>query len=163
QMGTIQLDFQLPRRFDCLYTEPDGTRRTPVVVHRVIYGSLERFLGVLIEHLAGAFPTWLAPVQVAIIPIADRHLEYAQAVADKLRPGGVRAEVDDSGNTMGAKIRNQQMQKVPYMLIVGDDEASDKTVSVRRRTGEERRGVAVDELVESLVAEIRERRVELSA
>ena len=162
QMGTIQLDFQLPRRFDCLYTEQDGTRHTPVVVHRVIYGSLERFLGVLIEHLAGAFPTWLAPVQTAIIPIADRHLDYARAVEAKLAAHKARAEVDDSGNTMGAKIRNQQMQKVPYMLIVGDDEETSGTVSVRRRSGEERRGVAVDDFVTGLVREIEERRVELS-
>lgn len=162
QMCTIQVDFQTPERFGIEYVDDHGERKRPVMIHRALFGSVERFVGVLVEHFAGAFPTWLAPVQAAVIPIADRHLEYARSVEAKLRAGRARAETDDSGNTMRAKIRNQQMQKVPYMLVVGDDEASDGTVSLRRRTGEETRGMAVDELVNRLVTEIAERRVELS-
>lgn len=161
QMGTIQLDFQLPRRFKCLYVDDTGERRTPVVVHRVIYGSIERFVGILIEHFAGAFPTWLAPVQAVLIPISDRHLDYARTVCAGLRSAGVRAEVDTSDETMGAKIRNQQMHKVPYMLVVGDNEQTSSTVSVRRRTGEERRGVGLDELITGLRAEIGDHALEL--
>ena len=163
QMGTIQLDFQLPRRFECEYADRDGVRRTPVVVHRVIYGSLERFFGILIEHFTGAFPSWLAPVQAVFIPIADRHAETARNFAAKLRARRLRVEVDDSDGTMGAKIRRHQMQKVPYMLVVGDDEASNETVSVRRRSGEERRGVAIEDFADALRAEIEQRRLELSA
>ncbi len=159
QMGTIQLDFQLPRRFNCVYVDDKGERRTPVVVHRVIYGSVERFVGILIEHFAGAFPTWLAPVQAVVIPIADRHLAYAHEVCGKLKPGGARVEVDISEETMGAKIRHQQMQKVPYMLVVGDNETGAGTVSVRRRSGEETRGVPVDEFGAALALEIAELRL----
>ncbi|CAN5690743.1 threonine--tRNA ligase [soil metagenome] len=162
QMCTIQVDFQTPERFDIEYVDKQGERKRPVMIHRALFGAVERFMGVLVEHFAGAFPTWLAPVQAVVIPIADRHLEYARSVEAKLRARRARAETDDSGNTMGAKIRNQQLQKVPYMLVVGDDEASDGTVSVRRRTGEETRGVAVDEFVDALVEEIAERRVDLS-
>jgi threonyl-tRNA synthetase len=117
---------------------------------------------VLVEHFAGAFPTWLAPVQAVLIPIADRHVAYARTVEQTLRAAGVRAEVDDSTDTMGAKIRRQQMQKVPYMLVVGDDEAESDTVSLRRRSGEETRGVPVAELVEGIGREIRERSVQPS-
>jgi threonyl-tRNA synthetase len=162
QMGTIQLDFQLPRRFDCEYTDRNGQRRTPVVVHRVIYGSLERFFGILIEHVAGAFPPWLAPVQAVFIPIADRHAEPARAFAAKLREQRIRVEVDDSDDTLGARIRRQQMHKVPYMLVVGDDETSSETVSVRRRSGEERRGVPVDDFAAALRAEISQHRLDPS-
>ncbi|MCS7257080.1 MAG: threonine--tRNA ligase [Thermomicrobium sp.] len=136
QTGTIQLDFQLPRRFGCTYTDRDGTEKTPVVIHRVIYGSLERFIGILIEHFAGAFPVWLAPVQAVVIPIADRHLPYAYRVRDRLREAGLRVEVDDGDERMQAKIRNAQLQKVPYMLVVGDREAAEETVAVRLRTNE---------------------------
>jgi threonyl-tRNA synthetase len=132
------------------------------MIHRALYGSIERFVGVLVEHFAGAFPTWLAPVQVAVIPIADRHIEYATEVAERLRQGRVRVEVDDSDNTMGAKIRHHQLQKVPYMLVVGDDEAANKTVAVRRRTGEETRGVSLDDLTARLASEIEARSLELT-
>ncbi|MDQ3662942.1 MAG: threonine--tRNA ligase [Actinomycetota bacterium] len=162
QMGTIQLDFQLPRRFDCEYADRDGQRRTPVVVHRVIYGSLERFFGILIEHFAGAFPTWLAPVQAVFIPIADRHVECARAFEAKLRARAIRAEVDDSDDSMGAKIRRHQMQKVPYMLVVGDDEVASETVSVRQRSGREKRGVPVDDFAAVLASEIAKRALEPS-
>jgi threonyl-tRNA synthetase len=160
QMGTIQVDFQTPDRFEIEYVDSAGERVRPVMIHRALYGSVERFMGVLTEHFAGAFPTWLAPVQAVLVPIADRHVAYAQDVAGKLRASGARVEVDDSDNTMGAKIRNHQMQKVPYMLVVGDDEAASGAVSVRRRSGEESRGVAADDFVARIAAEIDERLLE---
>jgi threonyl-tRNA synthetase len=129
------------------------------MIHRALYGTIERFTGVLTEHFAGAFPTWLAPVQVAVIPIADRHIAYAQEAADSLSKRRVRVELDDSDNTMGHKIRHHQMQKVPYMLVVGDDEAESHTVSVRKRSGEEQRGVALDAFVDDISAEIAEKRL----
>ena len=162
QVCTIQVDLNLPERFGLEYIDEHGERVRPVMIHRALYGSMERFIGVLVEHFAGAFPTWLAPVQSVLIPIADRHVAYAQSVAERLRTAGARAEVDDSTDTMGAKIRRQQMQKVPYMLVVGDDEADGDTVSVRRRSGEETRGVAVEQFARDLAAEIAERRVEPS-
>ncbi|HZA39683.1 MAG TPA: threonine--tRNA ligase [Actinomycetota bacterium] len=162
QMGTIQIDFQEPHRFGLEYTDEHGDRIEPVMIHRALYGSVERFVGVLVEHFAGAFPTWLAPVQTVVIPVADRHLDYAHVVNARLRERGIRSEVDDSDNTMGAKIRHQQLQKVPYMLVVGDKEVDADTVSVRKRTGEESRGVAVDEFVEKLAAEIDQKLLELS-
>jgi threonyl-tRNA synthetase len=162
QVATIQADFLLPDRFGLEYTDHDGSRQQPVMVHRALYGSIERFIGVLVEHFAGAFPTWLAPVQVAVIPIADRHLDYGQKVAGSLKGIGARVEVDDSDNTMGAKIRNQQLHKVPYMLIVGDDESEKGTVSVRSRSGNERRDVPIDEFVAALSEEIAARALELS-
>jgi threonyl-tRNA synthetase len=136
QTGTIQLDFQLPRRFDCTYTDRDGSEKTPVVIHRVIYGSLERFIGILIEHFAGAFPAWLAPVQAVVIPIADRHLAYATQVTEHLRAAGLRVELDSGDERMQAKIRDAQLQKVPYMLVVGDREAESGSVAVRLRTNQ---------------------------
>ncbi|HEY7873727.1 MAG TPA: threonine--tRNA ligase [Actinomycetota bacterium] len=160
QLCTIQVDFNEPERFGLEYTDQNGERMRPVMVHRALFGSVERFVGVLVEHFAGAFPTWLAPVQAAVIPIADRHVDYARTVASELNGHAVRVEVDDSDDTMGAKIRRQQLQKVPYMLVVGDDEASNGTVSVRRRSGDETRGVALDDFVRKLAAEISERAVE---
>jgi threonyl-tRNA synthetase len=162
QLSTIQVDFQMPERFALEYTDEVGERRRPVMVHRALYGAIERFVGVLVEHFAGAFPTWLAPVQVAVIPIADRHLDYARTVGQRLDLTGARTEVDDSDNTMGAKIRHHQLQKVPYMLVVGDKEAGAGTVSVRRRTGEETHDVSLDDFIEKLNAEIADKRVELS-
>jgi threonyl-tRNA synthetase len=162
QMATIQVDFQLPDRFDLEFIDANGDRVRPVMVHRALYGSVERFIGVLIEHFAGAFPTWLAPVQTVVLPIADRHVDYGREVNARLREGGVRSEVDDSDNTIGAKIRNHQLQKVPYMLVIGDDEVESGSVSVRRRSGEETRGVPVGDFVTKLAAEIAARRVELS-
>jgi threonyl-tRNA synthetase len=137
QLSTIQVDFIQPARLGCEYVGEDGQRHTPVVIHRAVTGSTERFMAALIEHFAGAFPAWLAPVQVAVIPIADRHLEYAQSVAENLRERGLRVEVDDSGERMQNKIRVAQQQKVPYMLVVGNREAESGTVSVRVRTGED--------------------------
>ncbi len=162
QVCTIQVDFQTPERFALEYIDDEGERKRPVMVHRALFGSVERFVGVLVEHFGGAFPTWLAPVQAVLVPIADRQLEYARAVARRLARGGVRVEVDDGPDTIGAKIRRHQLQKVPYMLVVGDDEASSDTVSVRRRSGHETRGVALDEFFEKLRVEIDDRRVEPS-
>ncbi len=156
QTGTIQLDFQLPRRFGCTYTDRDGTEKTPVVIHRVIYGSLERFIGILIEHFAGAFPVWLAPVQATIIPIADRHLPYAYRVRDRLRDAGLRVEVDDGDERMQAKIRRAQLQKIPYMLVVGDREVNEESLAVRLRTNENIGSMSIDRfitMVQRLVAE----------
>jgi threonyl-tRNA synthetase len=162
QVATIQVDFQLPDRFGLEYTDANGDRVTPVMIHRALFGSVERFIGVLVEHFAGAFPTWLAPVQAAVIPIADRHVEYASSVAQRLRDAGLRVDVDDSDNTMGAKIRNQQMHKVPYMLVVGDNEAGSDTVSVRARSGTETRDVSVADLVDKLTLEVADRSLDLS-
>ncbi len=136
QLGTMQIDFQLPRRFNCSYIDKDGQERTPVVIHRAIYGTLERFIGILIEHTAGAFPVWIAPVQARLIPIADRHIAYAQQVMEQLRSLGIRVEMDDSRERMNAKIRDAQLQKIPYMLVVGDKEAAQGAVSVRLRSNE---------------------------
>jgi threonyl-tRNA synthetase len=160
QVCTVQVDFQLPERFRIDYIDEHGERVRPVMIHRALYGSIERFMGVLVEHFAGAFPSWLAPVQAVVIPIADRHLDYARSVHARLSAEGARAEVDDSDNTIGAKIRHHQLQKVPYMLVVGDNEVGSNTVSVRRRSGEETRGVGMDEFAKQLAEEIAERRVE---
>ena len=133
QCTTVQFDFNLPERFDLTYQDDEGNRVQPYMVHRAILGSVERFFGVLLEHYAGAFPLWLAPVQAVIIPIADRHLEYAEQVSNSLQAAGFRVEVDARGDRMNQKIRNAQMQKVPYMLVVGDKEAEAESVSVRHR------------------------------
>ncbi len=137
QMGTLQLDFQIPQRFKLRYADKDGSLKMPIVIHRVIYGSLERFIGLIVEHFAGAFPVWLSPVQAVVIPISDKHLEYAMKVADLLKKNKIRVEVDDNDEKMGAKIRSAQMQKVPYMLVVGDKEMGADSVSVRLRTEED--------------------------
>ncbi len=136
QLGTAQLDFNLPDRFDIEYVTEEGKAERPVLIHRALLGSIERFLGILIEHTGGAFPLWLAPVQATVIPIADRHLDYALKVQARLAASGLRVDVDDRGERMNAKIRAAQMQKVPYMLVVGDREAADQTVAVRLRSGE---------------------------
>jgi threonyl-tRNA synthetase len=159
QMCTIQVDLNLPERFGLEYTDEHGERKRPVMIHRALYGSLERFMGVITEHFAGAFPVWLAPVQAVLIPIADRHIDYANEVAARLREASVRVDVDNSDNTMKAKIRNQQLHKVPYMLVVGDNEQESKSLSVRSRSGDERRGVPVDTFVEDIRAEIADKKV----
>jgi threonyl-tRNA synthetase len=137
QCTTIQFDFNLPERFDLAFVGDDGRERRPYMVHRALLGSMERFLGVLLEHYGGAFPLWLAPVQATVIPIADRHIEYARRVADDLRAEGLRVEVDERGERMQAKIRDAQLQKVPYMLVVGDKEAEAGAAALRCRSGED--------------------------
>ena len=133
QCGTIQLDFQLPLRFNLEYTGADGEKHRPIMIHRVIFGSIERFIGILIEHFAGAFPTWLAPVQVKVLPISDKYMDYAQKVLDELNNSGVRAEIDTRAEKIGYKIRESQMKKIPYKLVVGAKEEEDGLVSVRSR------------------------------
>ena len=133
QCGTIQLDFQLPERFNLEYTGADGEKHCPVMIHRVVFGSVERFIGVLIEHFAGAFPLWLSPVQAAVLPIADRHADRAHEIEAELKKYGIRVKVDDRSEKIGYKIREAQLQKTPYMLVVGDKEVDNGTVSVRHR------------------------------
>jgi threonyl-tRNA synthetase len=143
QLSTIQFDFTLPERFDMVFVGEDGQEHRPYMIHRALLGSMERFMGVLIEHFAGAFPVWLAPVQAVIIPIADRHLSYAQEVAKELNANGLRVEVDDRNERMNAKIRDAQNQRIPYMLVVGDREVEQKGVSVRLRSEENLGGMAL--------------------
>ena len=135
QCATIQLDYMQPENFDLKYIGADNAEHRPVVIHRAIFGSFERFIAILIEHYAGAFPLWLAPVQATVLPIADRHLAYAASVRDQLRAAGLRVELDERQEKIGYKIREAQLQKVPYMLVVGDRESAEGTVSVRGRTG----------------------------
>ncbi len=157
QMSTIQLDFQLPRRFDLEYTGPDGSRQRPIMIHRALFGSIERFIGVLTEHYAGAFPAWLSPVQVVGIPIGDVHYEYLEQVMVMLREKGIRAEMDAAPDRMQKKIRNAQKQKIPYMLIAGDDDVSEDAVSFRYRDGEQKNGVPIAEAVAEIVAAVESR------
>ena len=133
QCGTIQLDFQMPQRFELEYTGADGEKHRPIMIHRVAFGSIERFIGILIEHYAGKFPTWLAPVQVKILPVSEKFADYAKEVSDSLKAVGIRVETDDRNEKLGYKIRSAQMEKVPYMLIVGEKEVEEKAVSVRKR------------------------------
>jgi len=154
QLSTLQVDFQEPGRFGIEYTAPDGSRRRPYMIHRALFGSIDRFFGILVEHYAGAFPPWLAPVQVTGIPIADAHVAYLQKVAAKLREHGIRVEVDDGADRMQKKIRNAQRQKVPYMLLAGDDDVAAGAVSFRYRNGEQKNGVPVDEAVAEIVAAV---------
>ena len=157
QATTIQFDFNLPERFDMMYVGADGKEHRPYMIHRALLGSWERFFGLLIEHYAGAFPTWLAPVQVKIIPVADRHLEHAKKIVAELKSCGVRAEVDDRSERMNLKIRQAQLEKIPYMIVVGDKEAADNSVSVRRRTGEQLPPQPLASFVKTLTAEIANR------
>jgi threonyl-tRNA synthetase len=158
QLSTLQVDFQLPDRFEMEYTAADGTRARPYMIHRALFGSIERFLGILVEHYAGAFPAWLAPVQVIAIPVSDAQVGYLNDVAAKLRGAGVRVEVDDSDDRMQRKIRNAQRQKVPFMLIAGATDAENGAVSFRYRDGEQRNGIPVDGAV-SEIADFVARRV----
>ena len=154
QLGTVQLDFSLPERFDLEYAAEDGTRQRPVVIHRAMLGSLERFLGVLIEHLAGTFPVWLAPVQAVVVPIADRHNEFCHEVGATLEAAGIRVEVNDSNDRMNSKIRQAQLQKVPFMLVVGDREIEAGAVAVRTRTGEDLGAQPVGDFLDSLLRQV---------
>ena len=157
QMATIQLDYQLPQRFEMEYRTADGGTARPAVVHYAIYGSFERFIGVIVEHYAGAFPAWLAPVQAVVIPIADRHVGYAGEVRAALRAAGLRAEVDDRTERMQAKVRDAQERKVPVMLVVGDRDEAARAVSPRLRTGEALQGVPLDDFVTELAGRVARR------
>ncbi len=161
QMGTIQLDYQQPARFKNKYVDKDGKEKTPVVIHRVIYGSLERFIGILIESCIGAFPVWLSPVQTIVLPIADRHHDYASKVAKQLKNEDIRVETDDSNETLGNKIRKAQEDKIPYMLIVGDKEEKEEGVAVRLRSGEDEGKVRVKEFVKRIREKIDSKSLDL--
>ena len=157
QCGTIQLDSQLPERFELEYVGADGEKHRPVMIHRVVFGSIERFIGVITEHFAGAFPTWLSPVQVKVLPITDRCAEYAESVRAALDAAGIRAEADLRNEKIGYKIREAQLQKTPYMLVVGDKEAENATVSVRTRAGEDRGAMPLVDFMTDITEEIRTR------
>lgn len=154
QCGTIQLDFQLPQRFELEYVGADGEKHRPIMIHRVVFGSIERFIGILIEHFAGAFPTWLAPVQVKVLPISDKYMDYAQNVLNKLTEAGIRAEVDTRAEKIGYKIREAQTAKIPYMLVVGQKEEEENTVSVRSRVAGDEGARSLDMFIADILKEI---------
>ncbi|MCT4594107.1 MAG: threonine--tRNA ligase [Anaeromicrobium sp.] len=161
QCGTIQLDFQMPQRFDLTYVGKDGEKHRPVMVHRVIFGSIERFIGILIEHFAGRFPAWLAPVQVKVLPIADKFSDYAKEVVAKMTEEGIRVELDERNEKIGYKIREAQLEKVPYMIIIGEKEVEGKTISVRSRDKGELGAQGVEAFIEELKGEVREKTMNL--
>jgi len=158
QMSTIQVDFQLPQRFDLEYQASDGSRQRPVMIHRALFGSIERFFGVLTEHYAGAFPPWLAPVQVRGIPVAEAFSPYLEEIISKLRKAGVRAEIDKSDDRMQKKIRNAQAEKIPFMLIAGEEDQKNGAVSFRYRNGEQRNGISVDAAIDEIAEAIKSRK-----
>ena len=157
QLGTVQVDYNLPERFDLQYVDAEGKTQRPVMIHRAPFGSMERFVAVLIEHFAGAFPVWLAPVQAVVLPIAERHAEYAEGFYEKLRAAGVRVELDAANETLNKRIRQAQMRKVPYMLIAGDREIEEEQVSVRLRSGENLDPLSVDQAVELIQSKVSEK------
>lgn len=157
QCGTIQLDFQLPERFELEYTGADGAKHRPIMIHRVVFGSIERFIGILTEHYAGAFPTWLAPVQVKLLPIADRHIDYVRQLQEKLEEAGIRCELDDRSEKIGFKIRSAQLEKIPYMLVVGDKDIEAGTVAVRSRKNGDEGASTIDEFIERIQKEVAEK------
>ena len=159
QCGTIQLDMQLPKRFELEYVDSDGSKKEPIMIHRVIYGSIDRFFGIITENFAGAFPTWLSPVQVKVMNISDASIEYAKEVVRVLESEGIRVELDDRNESIGKKIREAQLSKTPYMLVLGEKEVADRTVAVRKRGGQGSDTVALQEFVDSIKEEIKERRI----
>jgi threonyl-tRNA synthetase len=163
QIATAQLDLtMLPERFQLEYIDADGQAKRPVAIHRAIFGSFERFIGILTEHFAGAFPTWLAPVQARVLPISEKHAEYGRAVFNRLREARVRVGLDDRNEKLGYRIRDAQLHKIPYMLVVGEREAQNGTASLRRRTGEDVGAVPLDQIVSGLAAEIGSRSATLT-
>lgn len=154
QCGTIQLDFQLPERFELEYVGADGEKHRPIMIHRVVFGSIERFIGILTEHFAGAYPTWLAPVQVKLLPIADRHLGYLEKVKEVLESKGIRCEIDDRSEKIGFKIRSAQLEKIPYMLLAGDKDIENGTISVRSRKNGDEGATTTDEFIARILEEI---------
>src|SRR6185436_2517846 len=163
QLATIQVDLtMLPERMQCEFIDTDGQPKRPVVIHRAIFGSYDRFIAILTEHFAGAFPTWLAPVQARVLPISEKHAEYGRAVHAKLRAARIRAELDDRNEKLGYRIRDAQLRKVPYMLVCGAREAESETVSLRHRTGDDVGAVPLDRLVADLSREIHAREPSLT-
>ena len=159
QCGTIQLDMQLPKRFNLEYIAEDGSKKEPIMIHRVIYGSLDRFIGVITEHFAGAFPTWLAPVQAKVISVSEKSAEYASAIANKLAAKNIRVEVDNSDERIGYKIRKAQLEKVPYMIILGENEASSGKVSIRKRNGEEIKDLSFEDALKMILEDVNSKKV----
>ncbi|MEG0367678.1 MAG: threonine--tRNA ligase, partial [Coprobacillus sp.] len=158
QCGTIQLDMNLPERFDINYIDSNGEKLRPVMVHRVIFGSIERFIGILIEHFAGAFPTWLAPTQVKVIPVKNEfHLEYSKEVFKLLEDNGIRVEMDDREEKLGYRIREAQMKKIPYQLVLGDKERDEKTVTYRQYGEQKQTTVLLNEFVEMILNEVNQK------
>jgi threonyl-tRNA synthetase len=158
QCGTIQLDFQMPERFDMTYIDKDNEKKRPVMLHRTIYGSMERFMGILIEHYAGRFPVWIAPVQAIVLPISDKFNDYAKEVEQQLRDKGIRVEMDDRTEKIGYKIREAQLQQIPYMLVVGEKEVEERLVSIRSRDEGDQGQMKIDELVSKIVKEVEEKK-----
>lgn len=159
QCGTIQLDFQLPQRFELEYQGADGEKHRPIMIHRVAFGSIERFIGILIEHFAGAFPTWLAPVQVKVLPISDKFAQYGDSVRKQLEEAGIRVEFDTRSEKIGYKIREAQMQKIPYMLIVGQKEQEEGLVAVRSRAAGDEGQKMLDAFIEEIKEEVKNKAV----
>lgn len=155
QLATVQLDFHMPTAFDLKYIDENGEQKKPVMIHRAIFGSFERFIGIMTEHFQGAFPTWLSPVQVMIVPITDRNVEYGQKLLEQLNSSNIRAEMDSKAETMQAKIRDAQLQKIPYMLIIGDREEKENSVSVRTRSGENLGALKFEDFLQKLAEEIK--------
>ena len=155
QMGTVQLDFQLPMRFGITYVDAEGEKKTPIMIHRAILGSFERFIGIITEHFAGAFPLWLSPVQVVVAPLTDRNAEYAKSVYEKLQAAGIRVELDDRNEKIGYKIRESQLMKNPYFLILGDEEQNNQTISYRARKNVQENGVRLDDFIAKIKQEIK--------
>jgi len=158
QCGTIQLDMNMPERFDLNYTDSDGTQKRPIMIHRVIYGSMERFFGVLIEHYAGAFPVWLSPVQAVIIPVSEKFTDYGNEVLQQLKESGIRAELDDSNESLGKRVRNAEKQKSPYILVIGEKEVSTKSVAVRKRAEGDIGTKKVEEFIDQIKKDIEEKK-----
>ena len=159
QLGTVQVDYQLPERFDLTYTGADNRPHRPVMIHRAPFGSMERFVGVLTEHFAGAFPLWLAPTQAVVLPISEKHEAYANEVTERLKAAGLRARLDAGNEKVGARIRAASLMKVPYMLVVGEQEAADRTASVRSFANGDQGQIGLDDLTRRLTAERDERRL----
>ncbi len=157
QLGTCQIDYNMPARFGLTYTGADNQEHTPVMIHRALMGSYERFIGILLEHLSGELPVWLAPVQAIVLPVADRHLAYGAEVLGKLRAAGVRAELDDRGESVGRMIRDAELRKIPYMLVVGDREVESSQVALREHRRGDEGSAAVDEFVARVRQEVENR------
>ena len=161
QVSTVQVDFNLPEKFDISYVEEDGQRRQPIMLHRALMGSLERFFGCLIEHYAGAFPLWLAPVQVILLPITDKHAKYAEKIAQQIEESGIRVEKDLRNEKIGFKIREAQIQKIPYMIILGDKEVESSTLGVRRRRSKETRNLNLKMFLDEVNEAVEKRTIDL--
>ena len=159
QCGTIQLDMNLPERFDITYVDKDGSKKRPIMLHRVIFGSIERFIGIIIEHFAGHFPTWLAPVQINIIPVnSEYHLEYAKKVKEELEKNHIRVELDARDEKLGYRMRESQLRKIPYHLVLGDQEKETGTVNVRKFGSKEEQKISLEDFIKNITEEINEKR-----